>query len=370
MTLTAPDSATETKPDIGPLVDTDVHEMMRSKLDLLPYLNEYWKNYLTRYFANKGPTLPAAIPYGQMIDNPARAEWMKSDGTFGADLDDMRTYLLEGEGVDVAILNGFFYPSTMVGNYEFAQALCSSYNDWQIAEWLDKEPRLRGSIQVVAHEPHVAAKEIDRAGAHPQMVQVFLPLITEREYGDPYYWPIYEAAVRNNLAVCFHHSGATKTLLNDYPRYWIEWHMLAAPQSAAAQTWSMICNGVFDKFPTLKAVFLETGVAWQPWFMWRADSQYKELRVEIPWVKRLPSDIVRDNIRYSTQPMGDLRPKDFEALVEMADSSRLYMFSTDYPHFDSDSASAVLPGSLPIDLVRKIRFENAVDTYARLGSLA
>jgi predicted TIM-barrel fold metal-dependent hydrolase len=304
-----------------------------------------------------------------MIDSPARSDWMRADGTYGTELADMQKHLFEGEGVTTAILNGFFYPSTMVGNYEFATALASAYNDWQIAEWLDKDPRLRGSIQVVAQDPQAAANEIDRVAAHPQIVQVFLPLVAERQYGDPYYWPIFEAATRNRLAVTMHHSGATKTLFG-YPRYWIEWHMFAAPSSSAAQAWSLICNGVFDKFPHLRVVFLETGVAWVPWFIWRADAQYRELRVEIPWVKRLPSEHMRDCIRFATQPLGDMKPKDFAKLVEMSDSERMFLFATDYPHFDADSAAAALPGSLPENLRNRIRYQNAIETFPRLSGLA
>ena len=48
---------------------------------------------------------------------------------------------------------------------------------------------------------------------------------------------------------------------------------------------------------------LEAGVFWVPWLMRRLDIHYREFRSEIPWVKRLPSEHIRDNVRFATQPI-------------------------------------------------------------------
>ena len=98
--------------------------------------------------------------------------------------------------------------------------------------------------------PEQAAREIDRAAEHPRVVQVILPLFTDKQWGDPFYRPIWEAAVRNGLVVTFHHSMATETLLG-WPRYYIEWHTLAAPRTPRSHQViePRSVNGVFDKLP-------------------------------------------------------------------------------------------------------------------------
>jgi predicted TIM-barrel fold metal-dependent hydrolase len=348
------------------LIDTDVHEYLRRTEDLLPYLEPVWQRFITDYgwhtldVANGWPYAPTA---------PKRRDWVLPDGTMATDVTKLGEHLLDGEGVSIAILNGLFHVSALLAEYEFAKALASAYNDWQVEHWLEKDSRLRGSIHVVAHDPAAAAQEIDRVAAHPQMVQVFLPTVTDRQYGDPQYRPIFEAALRNDLVVALHHGGHTRTALG-YPRYFIEWHTTAAPQAGQNQLLSLICNGTFDKYPDLKCVFLETGVAWVPWFMWRLDQQYRELRTEVPWIKRLPSEHMRDNVRISTQPMGDITARQFLQVIEMADAERMFMFSTDYPHYDADSANAVLPESIPEELRNRIRYQNAIETYPRLKSFA
>ena len=347
------------------LIDTDVHETWRSVDDVRPFLEPFWRRQseLYRYV----PT-PPVVPYFTPMA-PTRQEWLSPDAAPGESLELMRLQLFEEEQVSIGILDGFFAFSAIPGSVEFVSALAAAYNDWQIATWLDPEPRLRGSVHVNVRDPELAAREIDRIGGHPQIVQVFLPTMTDTQFGDPFYRPIFEAAVRNDLVVALHHNGCTQTVLG-YPRYYVEWHTTAAPLAAVGQLVSFVFNGTFDRYPDLRVVLLETGVAWLPWFMWRIDEQYRGHRTEVPWVKRLPSEHLRDCVRVATQPMGDVTTKQFLQLVEMVESERMYVFASDYPHYDADSATAVLPQRLPEQLRRRIRFQNAMETYPKLRGLA
>jgi len=351
------------------LIDCDVHEGLKSIEQLVPYLDPHSRR-LTQHYGGWVASNPNGFPYVVPMKSKAvaRMEWELTDGTVGTELEAMRTQLFDGEGVSRAIINGFSYFSARAASYEFATALTSAYNDWQIEHWLSRDDRIYGSVHVVANDPQAAAREIDRVAAHPQIVQVFLPLVTDRQFGDPIYRPIFEAAVRNDLVVAFHHGAHTETLFG-WPRYYIEWHMVAAPQSAQNQLLSLICNGAFDQLPELKVVFMETGVAWVPWFMWRLDQQYRELRSEIPWVKRLPSEHMKDSVRICTQPLGDITARQFTQLVEMADSERIFLFASDYPHYDADSVDVVLKSSIPEGLRNRVRYQNALDTYPRLQGL-
>jgi uncharacterized protein len=294
--------------------------------------------------------VPAAFPYAS-ASKSVRQDWIKPGERPGASLDTMREFLFDNAGVSLGILCGVYHASGAAGNFELWAALASAYNDWQIEHWLDPEPRLRGSVHVVADDPEGAAREIDRVAKHPQIVQVHMPTVTDRQYGDPRYRPIWEAAVRNDLVISFHHSAMTQTVLG-YPRYFIEWHMTVAPHAAQTQIISLMCSGVFDKYPQLKAVFLEAGMGWLTWYFRRLDQQYKELRVEVPWVKHLPSHYLRENIRLSTQPMGDVTPGQFKEMIESVGGERIVMYSSDFPHYDGDNADVVFPKTLPDELRR------------------
>jgi predicted TIM-barrel fold metal-dependent hydrolase len=351
------------------LVDADVHEQLGNVRELLPYLDPIWHRYISEegYSWIGRHSSIEHFPYTSPQVG-SRREWLNAEGKRHSDFETAQRHLFEDEEVTHAILCGAFRPGCMRTDYEFAVALASAYNDWQIEHWLNRDHRLRGSVHIVPDLPEDAAREIDRVAKHPQIVQVFLPLVTDRQYGDPRYRPIFEAAVRNGLVVSLHHGSSTETVLG-YPRYYIEWHTLAAPQAGAAQLCSLIFNGVFDALPALRVVLLETGVAWVPWFMGRADQQLREVYANVPWVKRLPSEHMRSNVRVATQPMTELTAREFVELVKSKDLQHAFVFATDYPHYDADSARSVLAG-LPDDLNRRVRYQNAIDFYPRLQSLA
>ena len=347
------------------VIDHDVHEGVKSLDDLIPYLPPVWQTAMSRW-EDRPSSLQAY--FAPLQHGSKRAEWASDDMFVETNLESMQKHLFEEEGVSIAILCGLRFFSAAKGSFEYHAALASAYNDWQIENWLEKDDRLRGSIHIVADDPIAATREIDRVAEHPQIVQVFLPAVNDRQYGDPRYDPIYEAASRNRLALAWHHGAHTETALG-YPRYWAEWKTTAPPVTMLTQLTSMIFNGTFDKFPDLKLAILESGVGWVPWIMRRMDQQYRECRAEIPWVKRLPSEHMRDNVRIATQPLSDLSGRQFANLVDSIDGDELFIFSTDYPHYDADSVEVLNSPAISDDLRRRISHQNAIEFFPRLNGL-
>jgi predicted TIM-barrel fold metal-dependent hydrolase len=133
-----------------------------------------------------------------------------------------------------------------------------------------------------------------------------------------------------------------------------------------AQVISLICEGVFEQFPTLKIVLIEGGFGWAPPLAWRLDSAWKKLRVEVPHLKRLPSEYFAEHFWLTTQPMEEPpRATQFVELLEQGPwlQDRL-MFSTDYPHWDFDAPDQALPKvQLPAGFAEKLMAENARALY-------
>jgi predicted TIM-barrel fold metal-dependent hydrolase len=88
----------------------------------------------------------------------------------------------------------------------------------------------------------------------------------------------------------------------------------------------------------------EFGFTWVLPFMWRMDDTWKMARPETPWVKKAPSEYVRERIKFTTQPIDEpANPKHLLTLIDML-GPEVLMFSTDYPHFDTDDPDQVLKG--------------------------
>jgi len=342
-------------------VDTDVHE--RAELeDLLPYLPSVWHKYITEYGWTPERMNPYAQPTAGGLD---RADAKPGDGRpAGSSLELLREQLLDEFGIQQAILTGWLSATALQEGWtEFKTALMSAYNDWQVENWLQREERLYGSIQINAWDPEAAAREIDRMAEHPRMVQVML-YIGGEPFGSPRYHPIFAAAERHGLVIGIHHSESSAPALGRH-RYYAEWHTLIS-QVCMAQAVSLIFNGVFEKFPDLKAILIEGGFSYVPHLMWRADQQWRELRHEVPWCKRQPSRVIRENLRFASQPIEEFTSAGLLTLLDQMGSDELVCLSTDYPHWDFDSPEQSLPIGFPDELARKIFSENALATYARL----
>ncbi|GAA0435644.1 amidohydrolase family protein [Lentibacillus halophilus] len=347
------------------IIDTDIHERATYK-DLLPYLDNPWKRYITDSDWVQEKHLPYPILGADGLD---RADAKPpSGGPAGNSLSFMQEQLLDDIGHEAGILTGALdpSPSSMHGWYEMAVALATAYNDWQIENWLDKDERIYGSVHVAAQDPQAAVREIERVGPHPKMVQVLLP-IDDRPWGDPYYHPIFEAAERHDLTIGMHHNEPP-SYYGQFPRYFVEWHSVM-PNTHMVQINSMVFNGVFEKYPNLKLVMIEAGFTYAPALMKKMDQQYKALRHEVPWVKRLPSRIIQEHVRFTTQPVDELSQKEFMQFIELMGSEDMVCFSTDYPHWDYDSPFQALP-ALGDDLERKIFRENARAAYPKLPQAA
>jgi predicted TIM-barrel fold metal-dependent hydrolase len=123
----------------------------------------------------------------------------------------------------------------------------------------------------------------------------------------------------------------------------------------------VIAHGIFERWPAMRFVLIECGVAWLPAILWRLDADYKALRKETPWLDRLPSEYARDHIRLSTQPLEQARDhRQLWAVLEAIDGEHTLLFASDYPHWDFDD-----PTTLPVPPAwhERVFGENARELY-------
>jgi hypothetical protein len=189
--------------------------------------------------------------------------------------------------------------------------------------------------------------------------------------GRRHYWPVWQAAEKYQLPIAIHagsqYRGAPGSI--GWPSYRYEYYMAEA-QAFQAQVLSLIYEGVFGKFPGLKVVLMESGVSWLPAFMWRANKTWRGVRVEVPWVEREPASIMRDHIRLTMQPFdGPPDAAGVADVIEQIGSDKMFLFASDYPHWQFDGDDAI-PPHLPASLVSRMCAENPLETFPRLSLAA
>ncbi|TVP78484.1 MAG: amidohydrolase [Puniceicoccaceae bacterium] len=296
-----------------------------------------------------------------------RGDTKPDQGGPGSSPELMISQHVEPFGIEKVVLTG----SGVLGlgvhpNVHFATAMARAYNDALVETWLAGDPRFFGSLIVAPQDPVAAAAEIRRMGNHPRIVQVLMTSSTRIPYGQKIYWPIYEAAEEMGLPVAVHPGAEGRGIANDFatgqPSSYCEWHT-NIPQNYMGQVVSLILEGVFERFPKLKFVCVEGGLAWIPHVMWRLDKNWKALRSSVPWVKRLPSEYLVEHVRFTTQPIEEPEnPDHIRQILEMIHADKTVMFSSDYPHWDNDSPKHAFP-KLDDALAARIFHGNAEELY-------
>lgn len=343
-------------------IDCDIHPALPSTETLLPYLDAYWRD--TMVMIMKGNSRMELNSYPPNAPLTSRPDWRPKQGKAGSDLSLLRSQALDTFELKFAICN-CLYGAMAAYNPDLGTALCRAMNDWMAKEWLDEEPRLRASIIVSLMDPDAAAEEIERRAADKRFVQVLVLAAGEMPLGRRAYWPIYRIAERLKLPIGVHAGSMMRhaPTQSGYPSYLAEDYVHHA-QAFATQTISFFAEGVFAKFPELRVVLIESGVSWLPGLMWRVSKDWRGVRTEVPWIKKIPADIIRDHFRLTIQPL-DAPPDEVARVLDHIGSDDILLFATDYPHWQFDGDD-VLPAGLPEASLRKILIDNPLATYPRL----
>jgi predicted TIM-barrel fold metal-dependent hydrolase len=351
------------------IVDCDVHPTPQQPI--AEFASEPWRSRLAR----QGNEMPAfAVTYDPPDFEHAfgqRADAFTPGGGFPcSDPEFAFQQLMVEAGVDLGILLPF--GADQFVNPEVEHAFAAARNNWLAEVWLEQHNehgRWRGSISVTHTDPVAGAREIERWAGHPYMVQVLMtPQTRGVQFGDRRLDPIYEAASRHGLPVVTHLSSPQIYELTPIypvgsPTHWADW-LGSFPLVYMSHMMSLVFDGTFERFPDLQVVFIEGAFAWVMPTLWRMDAVWRQRRADLPWLKRPPSEVIRDHVWFTTQPMEEVDPAEFRQLVEWMEPSPAdyLLFSTDYPHWTYDDPEWVRR-RFPAEARDRIMSQNAIELF-------
>lgn len=345
------------------IIDCDIHHAVGHPEEYLELLEEPYRSEIKEYGERR---LFSGIRFehgGYRLDS------VSADGRKGGfDPHWTAEQLMDRYGHRYGLLTGSNANISGNPDPDYTAAICRAFNDYTIKYWLPADERFRMGITVPVQDPALAVREIERLAGHPKVICILIGATAARiPLGNRFFWPIYEACHRLNLPIHLHPSTTAvianhASMASGMATNYLQSHC-ALPQFYQSELISLILEGVFEKFPNLKVAFVEGGISWLPHVLWRMDKEYKALRQQAPFLKKLPSDYIRDHVRFSTQPVEE--PKKGEHLLQifdMIDARHTVMYSSDYPHFDFDEPS-VLPKALGAETLQRILHDNACEFF-------
>jgi predicted TIM-barrel fold metal-dependent hydrolase len=354
------------------LVDCDVHPLIR---DVSALKSRMSRRAARRVFGEQVQTSardPNRIPHptsGLRLDAVT-----PSGGPPGSDPQFAREQWMDRYDVSAAILipiqSGAVIPW---GDEPAAEEFLRAFNDHFLEEWHGLDSRYRLAISISPYDPAAAIREIERLAAVPGVAGIFIPDAAVA-MGRRQWFPVYDAARSFGLPIVHHVSGGEGNMYNSpvlaggLPNSYPERHSLLA-QPGVAIVASMVFAGVFETFPDLKLVMVEYGFSWVPPAMWRMDQAWERGDQALADLPRAPSEYIAANVRFTTQPIDE--PPEQRMLwdvLEMLPAEQMLMFSSDYPHWDTDDPRVTLNSRIPPKLRRRVAVDTALECFGeRLG---
>jgi len=212
-------------------------------------------------------------------------------------------------------------------------AVARLYNEWAADFCRAGEGRLFAAAVVpVEHGPDAVAV-MGEAKERGLVCTVIPPALTDRNLDHRELDPFYAAAAEMGMALGVHGAPGIhlpKIGVDRFTNY-IQVHCISFPFDQMTAMTALVSGGVFERHPTLKVAFLESGAGWLPWFVERLTEHYESRGDWIPggWARPPAQYVAAGNVAVTCEPDEGGVPHVIESLGDGC-----VMFASDYPHWD------------------------------------
>jgi predicted TIM-barrel fold metal-dependent hydrolase len=248
-----------------------------------------------------------------------------------------RLEILEREGMAKAVIYptlGLLWEAELF-DIELSSAYCRAYNRWITDFCSDSGGRLAPIAHISFGDPAEAARELERAvkaGCKGAFVCPFT--ITRKPHGHPDHDRIFAAAQDLDVPIGIHPTleppawGVHQRFDN---MEWADWYFdLFAAQGVPQAFATLFQYGVFDRFPRLRVVVLESGAGWIGYWLDRADAIYRRTQLGgTVQLRERPSYYFKRQCFISADP----DERSIAALTRIVGEDRFF-WASDYPHPD------------------------------------
>src|SRR6266851_6101345 len=220
-------------------------------------------------------------------------------------------------------------------NVELSSAYARAYNRWIADFCRDSDGRLVPIAHISLGDPEEAARELERAvkeGCRGAFVAPFT--LSRRPHGDPAHDRIFAIAQDHNVPFAIHPTLEPPAwgVHHRYDKFgWAAWYDdLFAGHGVQHAFATFFQTGVFERFPKLKVIVLESGAGWIGYFLDRGDAIVSGTRIgQTVQLREKPSHYFKRQCFISADP----DERTIAGLMPLVGENKFF-WASDSPHPD------------------------------------
>lgn len=249
---------------------------------------------------------------------------------------------------------------------QLSGAFARAYNNW-LKDFCSYDPQiLRGVGVVNLHAPEEMVTQLRRIADFGWKAVFLRPNpVKGRLLSDSAYEPFWRECEELGIAIAIHEGSHARLPTVGADRFQTRFalHACSHPMEQMMALLALVEGGVLERYPKLRVAFLESGCGWLPYWLWRLDEEYKNLRWEVTDnVKMKPSEYFRRQCFIAIEPS---EPYLAETIQYIGTDNLL--FGSDYPHADHKpdiiEEVVALEERLSKETVQKILWDNPARFY-------
>ena len=310
--------------------------------------NDYLR-HAAKSFKDRGgspPGLLNATPgmlyqdlFGRITHQQNQAEPVVSEGTHRQIVLTQRA--MDSMGIDYMVV--FPTPMLLLGMHPQAEvevALGDAFNRWLVDVLLPQEKRIKAMAYLPFNDPDACVKTVEQFAGNPGVIGFTVVSTRYRPVHHNSYMRLYSALQDCGKPIAFHSGFHWGDESMKQTNRFLSMHALSFCYFNMIHLTNWIINGIPERFPKLKVIWVESGLAWVPFIMQRIDSEYMMRTSEAPLLKRRPSEYIRE-MYFTSQPLETSDLKLTQATMEAMKAETQLLFASDWPHWDFDLPSSI-----------------------------
>jgi len=248
---------------------------------------------------------------------------------------------MDAMGLDYQIV----FPSAMLllGMHpqdEVEVALARAFNRWTVERILPMDERLKALVYLPFNTPEASEKLVEQYADSRDVIGFTVCSTRNNAIHADCYARLYAMIEETGKPLAFHsgyHWGDPSfAQLNRFATM----HALSFTHYNQIHVSNWLVNAMPERFPRLKMLWVESGLAWIPFLMQRLDHEILMRPSEAPGMKRLPSEYMAE-MWYTSQPMERTNMELLEATMKVMKAETQLLYSSDWPHWDWDAPSVI-----------------------------